>query len=120
MISSASADGGCSAGGPGRGARTAGRGRGAPAAGKITSISGSGFVLQTSSASRAVTTAQATTFSKTVTTDHSVLAVGQCVTAVGPSDDTGTVAASSISIRQPGPQGCQGGFGGPGGSHGRP
>jgi hypothetical protein len=119
MISPATADGGCPAGGPGgpgRGARPAGGGRGARAAGKITSISGSGFVLQTSNVTRAVTTTQATTFSKTVATDHSALAVGQCVTTVGPSGDTGTVAASSISIRQPGPQGCQGGFSGPGGS----
>lgn len=119
MTSPATADGGCPSGGPGglgRGARPAGGGRGARAAGKITSSSGSGFVLQTSNATRAVTTTQATTFSKTVTTDRSALAVGQCVTAVGPSDDTGTVAASSISIRQPGPQGCQGGFGDPRGS----
>jgi len=90
-----------------------------PATGKITSVSASGFVLQTPNATRAVTTTQATTFSKTVATDHSALAVGQCVTAAGPSDDTGTVTASSISIRQPGPQGCQGGFGGPGGTRAR-
>ncbi|MGB8256716.1 MAG: DUF5666 domain-containing protein, partial [Pseudonocardiaceae bacterium] len=112
MITPAGADGGCpggGSGGAGRGARPAGRGgRVAPAAGKITSASPGGFVLQTSNATRAVTTTQATTFSKTVATDHSALAVGQCVTAAGPSDDTGTVTASSISIRQPGPQGCQG------------
>jgi hypothetical protein len=122
MITPASAGGGCPAGGSGGagpGARPAARGRGAPAAGKITSVSASGFVLQTSNATRAVTTTQATTFSKTVATDHSALAVGQCVTAAGPSDDTGTVTASSISIRQPGPQGCQGGFGGPGGTRAR-
>lgn len=117
MITRPGADGGCSVGGPGGGARTAGRGRGAPAAGKLISISGSGFVLQTSNATRGVTTTPATTYSKTVATDHSALAVGQCVTAVGPSDDTGTVAASSISIRPSGPQGCQGGFGGPGRGH---
>ncbi|MBV8997350.1 MAG: hypothetical protein JO287_27470 [Pseudonocardiales bacterium] len=124
LISTAAADGGCTAGGfggQGRGARAGSPGsnarvRGAATSGKITSISGDGFVMQmgTSKATRTVTTTQTTTFSRTVATDHSALAVGQCVTAVGPSDDTGTVAASSISARQPGPNGCQGGFGGPG------
>jgi Domain of unknown function (DUF5666) len=140
LISPATADGGCTAGGfggPGRGARTgspgsspngdappsrnpnqpsgAGRGRGATTLGKITSTSGAGFVVQTgtSNAPRTVTTTQSTTFTKTVATDHSALAVGECVTALGPSDDTGAVAASSINIRPPGPNGCQGG-GGPG------
>ncbi|MGH3684488.1 MAG: DUF5666 domain-containing protein [Pseudonocardiaceae bacterium] len=112
LISPAATDGGCA----GRG-----RGRGGPAAGKITSISGTGFVVQlgTSTATRTITTTATTTFTKTVPTDHSALAVGECVTAVGPSDDTGTVTASSISIRQPGPNGCQGGLGGPGRGPGR-
>lgn len=97
-------------------AAPAGRGPGATTLGKITSVNGAGFVVQlsTSNTSRSVITNQTTTFSKTVPTDKSGLAVGQCVTAIGPSDDTGTVAASSISIRQPGPNGCQGGFGGRG------
>ena len=119
MITPVSAGNGCPAGGfggPGQEARPAGQGRGAPAAGKISSVSGSGFVLQTPDATRTVTTTQATTFSKDIPTDHSALAVGQCVSAIGPSDDTGTVTASSISIRPAGLQGCQGGFGGPGGS----
>ncbi|HKS52525.1 MAG TPA: DUF5666 domain-containing protein [Pseudonocardiaceae bacterium] len=113
LISPAAADSTC----PGRGTRTGGgRGRGMPASGKITSVSGTGFVVQvgTSTAGRPVSTTSSTAFSRTVTIDKSGLAVGQCVTAVGPSDDTGTVAASSISIRQPGPNGCLGGFGGPG------
>ncbi|HEY6423323.1 MAG TPA: DUF5666 domain-containing protein [Pseudonocardiaceae bacterium] len=143
LISPATADGACQGGfsGPGRGARAggspdgggaapsrnpnqppgAGRGRGAGAFGKITSVSGSSFVIQvgTSNATRSVTTTATTTFSKTVAADKSALAVGQCVTALGPSDDTGAVTASSISIRQPGPNGCQNGFGGPGGGPGR-
>jgi hypothetical protein len=84
--------------------------------GKIISVNKAGFVVQlsTSNTSRSVITTQATTFSKTILTDKFGLAVGQCVTAIGPSDDTGAVAASSISIRQPGPNGCQGGFGGRG------
>lgn len=109
LINPAAADGGCSAGGFARG--SAGRGRGA--AGKITSVSGAGFVIQlaASNTTRSVSTTPTTMFTRTAGTDKSALAVGQCVTAVGPSDDTGTVAASSISIRQPGPNGCQGGPG---------
>lgn len=108
LISPATADGGCPGGG--------GRSRGATASGKITSVSGGGFVMQVgnSNATRTVTTTQSSTFTKTIATDHSALAVGECVTALGPSDDTGAVAASMISIRQPDPNGCQGGFGGPG------
>jgi hypothetical protein len=113
LISPATAGGSC----PGRGARAgAGRGRGMAASGRVTSVSGTGFVVQTdgSNTTRTVTTTGATVFSRTVATDKSGLVVGQCVTAMGPSDDTGTVAASSISIRQPSPDGCLGGFGGPG------
>lgn len=141
LISPATADGTCTPGGFGgpRGARGGGspnsggpsgaapsrspnrpagadRDRGAVALGKITSVSGAGFAVQLglSNTTRSVVTSQTTTFSKTVSTDKSSVAVGECVSAVGPSDDTGTVTASSISIRQPGPNGCQGGFGGPG------
>lgn len=91
----------------------AGRGRAGTAAGKIVSVNGASFVVQLGAATttRSVTTTQTTAFTKTTTTDKSALAVGQCVTAAGPADDTGTVAASSISIRQPGPNGCQGGPG---------
>lgn len=112
LISPPTEDGGCPAGGFGGPSRGAHRGRGATASGRITSVSGSSFVigLSASNTARSVTTTQATTFTKTATTDKSALAVGQCMTAVGPSDDTGTVAATSISIHQPGPNGC----GGPG------
>jgi hypothetical protein len=94
----------------------AGRGRGGAATGKITSVSGDSFVVQlgSSNITRSVVTTQTTTFSKTITTDKSSVAVGECVTALGPSDDTGAVTATSISIRQPGPNGCQSGFGGAG------
>ncbi|HEY2764957.1 MAG TPA: DUF5666 domain-containing protein [Pseudonocardiaceae bacterium] len=136
-IDPAGADGSCAAGGPGgmrgrnrpNGAPSprnrppgAGTGRGtgaggaraAAASGKITSVAPSSFVVQNagSNATRTVTTTGSTTFSKTVTADHSALAVGQCVTAAGPADDTGAVAASAITISQPGPNGCTAGFGG--------
>lgn len=112
LISPATADGTCL----GRGARAGGgRGRTMATSGKITSVNGSGFVIQegTANTTRTVAATATTAFTKTVTTDKSGLSVGQCVTVMGPSDDTGTVAASSISVRQPGPNGCLGGFGGP-------
>lgn len=94
--------------------------------GKVTSVAGPLFVVQgvsragtASAASPApvpvsVTTTASTTYSKTSTATASALAVGQCVTAVGPSDDTGAVTARSISIRPAGPGGCTSGrrFGG--------
>jgi hypothetical protein len=132
QISPPAANGGCAAGGrggPRAGGRpggatprnrppgTIGQRRTAAAAGKITSVGAGSFVVEGGPANtpRTVTITPATTFSKVVGADHTALAVGQCVTALGPADDTGAVAASAISIRQPGPAGCTGGFGGPGG-----
>ena len=100
--------------GPGNGTGNGpGRARAAATFGKIISVSGSSFAVQNggSTATRTVTTTGSTTFSKTVATDHSALAVGECVTAAGPADDTGAVAASAITISQPGPNGCTAGFG---------
>ncbi len=97
LISPATGGGTC----PARDVRAGtGRGRGTAISGKIASVSGTGFVVQVnnSSTTRAVVTAATTAFTRTVAIDKSGLAVGQCVTAMGPPDDTGTVAASSISI----------------------
>jgi hypothetical protein len=44
-----------------------------------------------------VTTTSSTTYTKTVSGAAKDLAVGQCVTAVGKSDDTGAVTASAIA-----------------------
>ncbi|MBV9059737.1 MAG: hypothetical protein JO296_15145 [Pseudonocardiales bacterium] len=113
LISPATRGGTCLGRGAGAGG---GRGRTMATSGKITSVNGSGFVIQEGTANtiRTVATTATTAFTKTVTTDKSGLSVGRCVTVMGPSDGTGTVAASSISVRQPGPNGCLGGFGGPG------
>ena len=62
-----------------------------------------------------------TSFTKVAAATAGDLVIGTCVVAIatpqpasapatGPSDDTGTVTASSINIRSPGPNGC----GGPG------
>jgi hypothetical protein len=43
--------------------------------------------------------------------------VGRCVTVFGSKAASGTLTATSVSIRPPGPNGC-GGFGGRGGGAG--
>lgn len=59
-----------------------------------------------------VTVAAATRYTATAAVTSKSLAVGQCVTALGTTDDIGTVTARSITIRPAGPQGCSTGFGG--------
>jgi hypothetical protein len=95
--------------------------------GKVASVSGPSFVVQRTDRNGAntttsVTTDSSTTFTKVVSASQSTLANGQCVAAVGPSDQTGAVTANSIAIRPPGPNGCftgnRGGQGGPAGGNG--
>jgi hypothetical protein len=58
-----------------------------------------------------VTTSSSTKYSKTVTANSSALAVGECVTAVGKTDDTGAVASSTIAIEAKVNGSCSTGFG---------
>jgi len=78
--------------------------------GTVTSVNGSGFTVTeaarpdgsggTASARVVtVTVSSSTTFTRTATATAAALAVGRCVTAIGKADDTGAVAATSISIR---------------------
>jgi hypothetical protein len=99
----------------------------AGAFGKVASVSAPTFVVQGNNRNGAattttVTTDASTTFTKVVSASQSTLAVGQCVAALGPSDQTGAISANSIAIRPPGPNGCftgnRGGPGGPGGGGG--
>ncbi len=93
--------------------------------GKVTSVSASGFVVQGrnraagSGTSVTVITTAASKYLKTVTAAPSALRVGQCITAIGTANSIGAVAARSIRVSQPGPDGCVSGFGGRGG-FGRP
>jgi hypothetical protein len=108
-------------GGNGNGGRRFGGGFG-----KVTSVSGPTFAVQGNnrngvSTTTTVTTDASTTFTKVVSAGQSNLAVGQCIAAIGPADQTGAVTANSIAIRQPGPNGCftgRGGQGGAGGANG--
>jgi hypothetical protein len=104
--------------------------------GKVTSLSASGFVVQgrapragaspRASASPGagadisvtVTITAATKYAKVVTAKPSAFKVGECITALGQADSIGAVAARTIRISQPGPNGCVTGFGGRGGRGG--
>jgi hypothetical protein len=93
--------------------------------GKVLSVSASGFVVQArngtagSDTSITVITTAASKYLKTVTAGPSALKIGQCITAVGSANSIGAVAARTIRVSQPGPNGCVSGFGGRGG-FGRP
>jgi hypothetical protein len=102
-----------------------GGGFGGGANGKVTSLSASGFAVQGrtlaagAATSVTVTTTAASKYFKVVTVGPSALKVGECITAAGPANSIGAVAARSIRISQPGPNGCVTAFGGRRGS-GRP
>lgn len=89
--------------------------------GKVTSLSASGFVVQGrnpvagTDTSTTVTITTATKYLKTITAQLSALKVGECITAVGQANSIGAVAARSIRISLPGPNGCVSGFGRRGG-----
>jgi hypothetical protein len=92
--------------------------------GKVASVSGTSFVVQGTNrngpVTTTVTTDASTTYTKVVSATSSALAVGQCIVANGPADQTGAVTANTINIRQPGPNGCVAGrgFGRGGGASG--
>jgi hypothetical protein len=92
----------------------------------VISLSANGFVVQGRNRAAGtdttvtVTTTAATKYLKVVTARPSALKVGQCIVALGPANSIGTVAARSIRISQPGPNGCVTGFGRRGGFGGTP
>ena len=55
-----------------------------------------------------VDTTSSTSFSETEPAAPTDLAVGKCVRALGPASSTGAVAARSVAISSPGPNGCAG------------
>jgi uncharacterized membrane protein len=103
------------------GANGAGRGNfGGFAFGSVTAVSATGFTVhsaargQTAATDTTVTVNSSTTYSKVESATSSALAVGDCIAAVGATDDTGAVTAKTIGISKPGPNGCSSGFGGGG------
>jgi hypothetical protein len=87
------------------------------ASGKVGLLSGS--VMQVQVAARGnqpasvdtVTLAASTTYTETATVTSTALKVGECVSATGKADSTGTVAATRIALSTAGPNGCTTGFG---------
>ncbi len=65
----------------------------------------------TTTVTRTVTLDSSTTYTKTESAAGSALTVGKCVNAVGTSDSTGAITASSISIRPMVNGACSTGFG---------
>lgn len=103
-----------------------GPGAGAPAnltfvRGKVAGVSATTVTVDEGTGAPATVTVPSTArITRTVSSSTARLAVGECITANGQRDSSGTVKARAIVISAPGPNGCATGrgFGGPGG--GRP
>jgi hypothetical protein len=111
-----------------------GRGFGGGAFGKVTAVNGASFTVESirpqrgtatpatpataAPTSQTVTTSGSTTYARTLPANAKALAVGLCVTALGKTSDTGSIAATSITLRPAENGSCSSGFGrrGPGGS----
>jgi hypothetical protein len=107
--------------GPGQG------GNGLPAnaafvRGKVSSVSGTAVTVEQDTGGPVTVTVPSTArITRTVSSTTARLAVGECITATGQRDPSGTVKARALVISAPGPNGCAIGAGrgfGPGG--GRP
>jgi hypothetical protein len=104
------------------------RGPGGGAFGVVTAVMGSSITIAAmrpapngatgAPTTSTVRTTGATTYSTTAGATAHAVKVGTCVTALGKADDTGTVAAASISVRPAEAGVCTGGFGRPGGREG--
>jgi hypothetical protein len=93
-------------GAPGAGGRAGGFPRFGGTSGKVTSVTSGGFVVESTgfgqsatTTSVAVTTSASTTFTTTVGSTSKAVATGTCVTALGKTDSTGALTATSISVR---------------------
>ncbi|MEN3358397.1 MAG: hypothetical protein V7637_2379 [Mycobacteriales bacterium] len=127
-------------GGPGGGA---GRQNFATAFGKVTAVSGSTVTItgtlrtgggrfggtptpspsatptRPAAGPLTVTLGSSATVQKTVAATSAAAVTGKCASAFGKTDSSGTVAATTITISTPGPNGCSRGFGGFGNFPGR-
>jgi len=80
------------------------------AVGKVTAVNGASFTVESSApqggsaaagapTARTVDTSAATTYTRTATANAKALVVGLCVTALGKTSDTGSIAATSVALR---------------------
>jgi hypothetical protein len=97
------------------------------ASGKVTAVNGAGFTVESSRpvngtatvptvptpTTRTVQTSAATTYTRTEAANAKALVVGLCVTALGEADNTGSIAATSMTLRPAEKGSCSTGFGGP-------
>lgn len=98
-------------------------GFGSIVAGRVTGVSGTTLTIEVldadgASTSQTVATSGETAVTTTAVADSSALVVGVCADVQGEADTSGGMAATSITISDPGDDGCtvRGGFGGmPGG-----
>ena len=93
-------------GATGQGANRSGRGFGVT--GQVTAVNGSTFTVQETArpeattapvSPSAVTTTSSTTYLKQAPASASDVTVGECATAIGTADETGSVAATTITLR---------------------
>jgi hypothetical protein len=86
--------------------------------GEVTAVSATGFTVSATQPGSedptdvSVTVGDDTTYTTQAKAQASAVAVGTCVTARGDSDDTGAVAATTISVSDPVDGECAVGFGG--------
>jgi len=115
-------------GGPGQRPSGAPDGFGAVTVGRVTAVQGTAVTVETvglglggeaaDATSSTVTVSDGTTVTTTVTVDANAVEKGLCAAVRGDADDSGAVAATSVSLSEPGDDGCTrlGGWsGGPGG-----
>ena len=99
----------------------------ASATGTVSSVAGSTILLQgvlrngqnapgnaTPPAPTAITVTlgASSTVTQTVPATSAAAVVGQCASAIGTANSTGSITARSITVSSPGPNGCRSGFGG--------
>ncbi|HVA02877.1 MAG TPA: hypothetical protein VMU64_03940 [Acidimicrobiales bacterium] len=83
--------------------------------GRIVGSSGTSSVGTDSAPAKVeIATTSSTTFTKVESATSTAVVVGRCVTVLGSKAPSGTLTATSVSIRAAGANGC-GGFGGRGG-----
>jgi hypothetical protein len=104
-------------GAPSGGNRGGFGGFGALASGTIVQLSAETMLVRTIPRGQqagtldAITLTSATSYSQTEKTTSSALKIGECVTATGTTNSTGTVAATRIALSTAGANGCSSGFG---------
>jgi hypothetical protein len=76
------------------------------ASGTIGTVGSGTFTLVTPKATRTVAYTASTSFVEAEVASASAVAVGDCVTAVGPANSIGTITARSLVLSSPGPHGC--------------